>query len=332
MEHALNWVQALPRALRLHHDMVGVGGLSPYQVMFGRNRNLQGIPYTPERVCEDAMQFFDRMELVDQRVQQALQDKHEEDTTRINQGKQAREDYHLGDLVWVLKPASLSTQAKVEPRWRGPLQILQKQGHHSYLLRDKKGDTLAAHVDQLKPYLTLGEEGELAGLEHTGKDIEQVRGCKVGPTGSREFLVWWKGEPSSEATWVPYTELVREGLGHHVQQYIQTILVTPSPLFSPDCFHCRPAATLPVLPVLPILCGFGWLWGHFSKHKGTKNNKKHCSDAYCAKVVPVAPLWACCAFYAILYILWIFCILCKHDASGTFVGFLGGNCKSWASL
>ena len=43
----INWVEALPRALRLHHDLVGEAGLSPYQILFGRERNLAGLPYKP---------------------------------------------------------------------------------------------------------------------------------------------------------------------------------------------------------------------------------------------------------------------------------------------
>ena len=46
-EGGVNWVEALPRAIRMQHDLVGEGGLSPYQIVFGRERNLAGIPYEP---------------------------------------------------------------------------------------------------------------------------------------------------------------------------------------------------------------------------------------------------------------------------------------------
>ena len=76
MEDGVNWVEALPRALRIHHDMCGEGGLSPFQIMFGRERTVQGIPYTPERECEDAEQFFSRMEQIDHLVSRALEKAH----------------------------------------------------------------------------------------------------------------------------------------------------------------------------------------------------------------------------------------------------------------
>jgi len=58
LEDNVNWVEALPRALRIIHDRVGEGGLSPHQIMFGRDRNLAGLPYDPIRVCEDADESF----------------------------------------------------------------------------------------------------------------------------------------------------------------------------------------------------------------------------------------------------------------------------------
>ena len=54
-----NWVEALPRALRIHHDTVDpVMGISPYQAIFGRERPLAGLPWRPELECEDANDFF----------------------------------------------------------------------------------------------------------------------------------------------------------------------------------------------------------------------------------------------------------------------------------
>lgn len=51
-EENVNWVEALPHALRLIHDRVGEGGMSPHQIVFGRDRNLAGLPYTPIHLCK----------------------------------------------------------------------------------------------------------------------------------------------------------------------------------------------------------------------------------------------------------------------------------------
>ena len=38
VEERINWVEALPRILQIQNDMIGVSGLSPYHILFGRNR------------------------------------------------------------------------------------------------------------------------------------------------------------------------------------------------------------------------------------------------------------------------------------------------------
>ena len=73
LELSLNWVQALPSALRIYHDVVDPAGLSPYHILFGRDRNVQGIPYIPEMMCEDALDFLSRMEHLDIQVAAALE-------------------------------------------------------------------------------------------------------------------------------------------------------------------------------------------------------------------------------------------------------------------
>jgi hypothetical protein len=61
-EEEVNWVEALPRALRYIHDRVGAGGISPYKLLMGRDRPLAGLPYTPERECLDAHEYFNHLE------------------------------------------------------------------------------------------------------------------------------------------------------------------------------------------------------------------------------------------------------------------------------
>ena len=75
-EDGINWVEALPRALRLHHDMMGELGMSPYQILFGRDRSVTGLPYTPMRECEAATQYFTRMELLDLTLSKKLNGLH----------------------------------------------------------------------------------------------------------------------------------------------------------------------------------------------------------------------------------------------------------------
>ena len=59
------WVEMIPHVLRKYHDMPGVSGLSPYEIVYGRQRPLAGLPYSTPKGSEDAIEFFKRMERMD---------------------------------------------------------------------------------------------------------------------------------------------------------------------------------------------------------------------------------------------------------------------------
>ena len=59
IKHRKNWVETLPLALALHHDAPGPLGISPHQIVFGRNIPLAGISYSPTKQCEEAQDIMD---------------------------------------------------------------------------------------------------------------------------------------------------------------------------------------------------------------------------------------------------------------------------------
>ena len=63
LDGEVNWVEALPRALRIHHDTLDPTiGMTPYEAIFGRARPVGGLPWEVEIECEEAKEFFQRME------------------------------------------------------------------------------------------------------------------------------------------------------------------------------------------------------------------------------------------------------------------------------
>ena len=46
----------------------GEGGLSPYQILFVRERPLASVPYTPHIDCEESREFFERMKSIDKKL------------------------------------------------------------------------------------------------------------------------------------------------------------------------------------------------------------------------------------------------------------------------
>jgi len=216
MQHNLNWVEALPRALAIHHDVPGPGGLSPYHILFGRDRSVQGIPYIPERESEDAQAFFARMDQVDQLVAHALNKAHEEKMQQLN-SKPERDPFPPGALVWVYKAPDLASQSKVEAKWKGPLAVHSRTGHRSYLVTDKRGATFGAHVDQLQPYTALGDPGELAGLEGWDREVDRLLACREMVDGENMYHVLWKGP--GEGMWVPHSVLMAMGWQAKVEEF-----------------------------------------------------------------------------------------------------------------
>ena len=219
-EEKLNWVQALPRALHLHHNMVGTAGLSPYQIVFGRQHPSTVLPFTPVRLCEDASHFFDRMTEIDSLVSQALKAKHQAESTRNNASLPTRESYAVGDLVWVLKPRSLSSQSKLEARWHGPLQVLARLAQHTYTVTDRHHSQLKVHCDQLKPYFPLGEVGELSGLEGWDCALDKIIGSRDTEEGETEYLVCWLGKPTP--SWSPHSVLLSLGWQHKIEDFLDS--------------------------------------------------------------------------------------------------------------
>ena len=78
------WVEMIPHVSRKYHDMLGVSGLSPYEIVYGRQRPLAGLPCEVPRVCEDVVEFFKRMEDLDQKVAKHLDDEHRTRCELIN--------------------------------------------------------------------------------------------------------------------------------------------------------------------------------------------------------------------------------------------------------
>ena len=76
---------------------------------------MQGIPFVPERQCEDAILFMERIQRMQAEIAQAIMAQHKEQASAKNSHRVDREEYQEGDLVWVLKPHSMSNQANLEP-------------------------------------------------------------------------------------------------------------------------------------------------------------------------------------------------------------------------
>ena len=170
-----NWLEALPRALRHHHDAINDTGMTPYQILFGRDRSLGGIPREAVRTCEDAQQFLDRMAEVDRLAAEAINRAHEGQMARLNRNRKEREGFQVGDLVWVARPRTGVTGHKLNTAWLGPAKVVQQLSRCTYEVQTKPDHTTEVHLDQLKRHVPDDITGRSYKLYHhqSGGQLEE---------------------------------------------------------------------------------------------------------------------------------------------------------------
>ncbi|KAL5826612.1 hypothetical protein ACOSQ4_018409 [Xanthoceras sorbifolium] len=136
--------------------------------------------------------------------------------------KRRRVEFQVGDLVLVkLLPQQFKAFRKVHKglvrKYEGPFPILKKVGKVSYKVELPQRLKIhpVFHVSHLKPYHADTEDpsrGEssrapTAVVTSYDKEVEEILADRVvrkrGVPRSSEYLIKWKGLPTSEATWEP---------------------------------------------------------------------------------------------------------------------------------
>lgn len=209
-DSVVNWVTALPTALRQIHDSPGESGLSPYQILFGRDRNIPNLPYAPPRTCEDASDFLHRMERVDQHVAKTLNYMHEKEAERLNKSRTSPPVFAIDSKVWYRRPEDSGD--KLDTRWLGPAVVLRQTGADSYEVRLNDRKTINSPARFLKPYYEDTFSGNPKPLYHhqrtvpdpdAGPDewnVERVVDHRLRD-GQREYLIHWEGFSERDRTW-----------------------------------------------------------------------------------------------------------------------------------
>ena len=198
-EETLNWVEALPRVLRVYHDTPGESGFSPYQIVFGRDRNLAGVPYTHPRECEGATEFFERCKNLEKIASEKLKSLHKTEISNKNASRAKPPPYGVGDWVWVLRPRN-SGVTKLETWWVGPCEVVRRTGDLSYEVRVKPNVVQDLHCDQMKPFQGDRLNGSAIELFHHMSgytplhskidewEVERIRRHRRGgPMGNMKF-------------------------------------------------------------------------------------------------------------------------------------------------
>jgi hypothetical protein len=157
-ESGENWVEALPRALDCIYDMKGPVGYSPYEILFGRERPLQGLPYPCPGYAEGAQEFFTRMEKLDAEIGQKFRVLHAGQQARQNLQLVEPRVYKPGEIVWYRRPED--SGHKLDTRWLGPCKVTERVGEYTYKVEVGPGSFVEAHATFLKLYHRDFHSGE----------------------------------------------------------------------------------------------------------------------------------------------------------------------------
>ena len=141
-----------------YHDTPGESGLSPYRIVFGRERFVGNLPYGQQDANEDAKAFFDHMREIDQKVAGLLNEKHERRARAINADRPRFPTYKVGDSVWYRRPENSGT--KLDSRWLGPCKVTKRVGEHTYEIQVSERRRMQAHATFLKPHVEDSAWGE----------------------------------------------------------------------------------------------------------------------------------------------------------------------------
>ena len=207
----MDWFDSLPQVVDRIHDVPGEGGYTPYQIIFGRDRPLGGVPYSPPRFSEDAEDFIQRIKDVEESVARKLNEKHRKQAEQVNKGRKDAPRLKPGDKVWYRRPEG--TGEKTDSRWLGPGVVVEQVGQGSYRVQVEEDRVVEAPEKFLKRYVEdlVGEGVPLffhrrttqRALVETGEAVEEVLGRKK-EGGKLWFLVGSVGEGDSRWVGVDY--------------------------------------------------------------------------------------------------------------------------------
>ena len=194
--------------------------MTPYQILFGRERNLPNLPYKPSKECEDAQAFLHRMHTMDERVARLLNEAHEKRAKAENAKRPQVEVFVKGQQVWYRRPEGSGD--KLDSRWLGPAVVLQRVGENSYEPQITETGTIRAHSSYMKHYVEDTFNGNPKPLYYHQRTVpdpdatpDEWNVKKVlkhrGKNKDLKFLVKWEGYTAEDNTLEP--------IGNFFQRY-----------------------------------------------------------------------------------------------------------------
>ena len=207
-------------AIEAYHNTPTPAGLSPHQILFGRDPLSRGLPWSTEGLARDAKESMEAMADTHEQVRKALEEDHEK--RRKLAPRSPTSTYKNGDHVWVLRPRPMGTHRT--KTWWTPGVVVKRLGEDTYRVRTGPGQFKDRHgTTQLLPRVPdlRGKHVELDYTAHDGDSdddyaeqddhtVEKILGHRSNPQvpGGIEFRVRWRGYGPRDDSWEPPSAFV----------------------------------------------------------------------------------------------------------------------------
>ena len=214
-----NWFEEMWPALKAHHDTPTVGGLSPHQILFGRDPLGRVLPLSGDGMAMDAKEFSARQEATARDIRQQLEKEHAE--RQKSAPNSTAQTFRVGDPVWVIRPRPMGTHRT--KTWSTPGEVVRRIGEETYRikvghrqfrerhesqLRVREPDLRGQHVSLDYAAHEADSDDEYAEqVDYTVEKILAQRPNASAPNGL-EFKVRWRGYGLSHDTWEPVSSFM----------------------------------------------------------------------------------------------------------------------------
>ena len=199
-------------ALKAHHDTPTPDGLSPHQILLGRDSLGQGLPLSGDGMAMDAKEIFVRQEATARGIRQQLEHAERQKSAPSSTAQK----FSVGDPVWVIRPRPMGTHRT--KTWFTPGEVVRRIGEDTHRIKVGHRQFLERHESQLcvrQPDL----RGQHVSLDYAAHEadsdddyaeqddyiVEKILAQRPNASapGGLEFKVHWQGYGPSHDTWEP---------------------------------------------------------------------------------------------------------------------------------
>ena len=214
-----NWFKEMLPALKAHHDTPTLGGLSPHQILLGRDPLGRGFLLSGDGMAMDAKELFARQEQTARDIRQQLEKEHAE--RQKSAPSSTAQKFRVGDPVWVIRPRPMGTHRT--KTWFTPREVVRRIGEDTYRIKVGHRQFRERHESQLRVrepdlrgrHVSLDYAAHEAdsGDDYAEQDhytVEKILAQRPKASAPRglEFKVRWRGYGPSHDTWEPVSSFV----------------------------------------------------------------------------------------------------------------------------